>query len=98
MVSFMIALGIGIALIVLAAAGIDPARPFGVLLILAAFYFLPTFVARDREARNKNAVFVINFFLGWLLIPWVIALAMAAAGETQQDREEVLEAMRGRRS
>jgi hypothetical protein len=40
-------------------------------------YFLPTIIAVSRKVRNQGSVAVINFFLGWTLIGWVIALAMA---------------------
>ncbi|MEL5959888.1 superinfection immunity protein [Streptomyces sp. CLV115] len=51
-----------------------------VLLILGivgiAVYFLPFFVAAGRGV-NTGSVFVINLFLGWTLIGWVVALAMS---------------------
>lgn len=50
---------------------------FGVLLI-AGLYLLPTVVAAVRKVPNGGSVFVINLLLGWTLIGWVVALAMAA--------------------
>ena len=47
------------------------------LAIGAGVYFLPTIFAGLREAPNKNSVFVVNLFLGWTLVGWVVALAMA---------------------
>ncbi|WP_439629024.1 superinfection immunity protein [Gemmata sp.] len=53
------------------------------LLVVAAFlfglpiYFLPTFVAVSRGHRNTVAIFLLNFFLGWLLVGWVGALVWA---------------------
>ncbi len=43
-----------------------------ITIILIAIYFLPTLVAQGK--RNVGAVFVLNLFLGWTLIGWVIAL------------------------
>ncbi len=40
-----------------------------------ALYFLPTLIARNKH--NANSVAVINLFLGWTFIGWIIALAMA---------------------
>ena len=40
-------------------------------------YFLPSIVATSRKVHNAGAIFVINFFLGWTFVGWVIALAMA---------------------
>jgi hypothetical protein len=48
-----------------------------VLLMLVGVYFLPTLVGADRKVPNLASVAVINFFLGWTLVGWVVALAMA---------------------
>ena len=48
-----------------------------VLAMLVGLYFLPTIVSLDRKVVNKWSVVVINVFLGWTLIGWVVALAMA---------------------
>ena len=45
-------------------------------LILIAGYFLPTIAAHQRN-RQPLTVFVINLLLGWTLIGWVAALAIA---------------------
>lgn len=55
---------------------------FLVFLLLAAFYFLPTIVAWGRK-RMTAPILVINLFLGWTLIAWVVALAMAVSGPNQ---------------
>jgi len=44
---------------------------------IVAIYFLPTIVARRREVPILGSVAVINLFLGWTLIGWVVSLAMA---------------------
>ena len=46
-------------------------------IIVIGAYFLPTIVAISRKVTNQGSVAVINFFLGWTLIGWVAALAMA---------------------
>lgn len=43
-----------------------------------AVYFLPTLVAVYRNVPNVGSIVVVNLFLGWTLIGWVVALAMAA--------------------
>ena len=50
-----------------------------------ALYFLPTFVAAKRETENAGAVFVINLFLGWTFLGWIVALAMAAGGKKREE-------------
>ena len=42
--------------------------------ILIGFYFLPSLIARHRQHRNGNAIILLNLFLGWTLIGWVIAI------------------------
>ena len=57
----------------------------GALIILAIFsliiYFLPSIVANYREIEKQAGVFVVNLFLGWTLIGWVVALTWAVTGE-----------------
>ncbi|MEJ6011450.1 superinfection immunity protein [Novosphingobium aquae] len=45
---------------------------------ISFFYLLPTAIAYGRK-HNTASICVINLFLGWTLIGWVIALAMAVA-------------------
>lgn len=49
----------------------------GYLIVVLALYFIPTIVAYVRHVPNAGSVAVINVFLGWTLIGWVVALAMA---------------------
>lgn len=46
-------------------------------LIVLAVYFLPSVVAVARKVRHQGSVVVVNLFLGWTFIGWVVALAMA---------------------
>ena len=50
-------------------------------LVLVAIYFLPSFVAYEKSFGTQ--VFVLNFFLGWTFIGWVIALVWALRVEKQ---------------
>lgn len=52
------------------------AAAFLILLGVAA-YFLPTICALVRKVPNRGSVIIINIFLGWTFIGWVVALAMA---------------------
>jgi len=49
----------------------------GFFFVAAALYFVPSIVAVLRHVPNTASVFVINLFLGWSFIGWVVALAMA---------------------
>lgn len=55
--------------------------PFMLVLALA-IYFLPAIVALYRKVANKWSVVVINALLGWTLIGWAVALAMAVRDQT----------------
>lgn len=45
-----------------------------ILLGIIALYFLPTLIACVRSHRNKIPVFVLNLFLGFYGIGWIVAL------------------------
>lgn len=45
-----------------------------IFMVCAAFYFLPSIIAAFRNHPNTLPVFVLNFFLGWTLLGWVVAL------------------------
>lgn len=47
------------------------------LALIVGLYFIPTIIATQRDVPNKWSVAVINTLLGWTLIGWAIALAMA---------------------
>lgn len=40
-------------------------------------YFLPSIIALVRSKRDLFAIFLLNFFLGWTFIGWIVALVWA---------------------
>lgn len=50
--------------------------------ILLGLYLIPTIVAGLRKAPNLGSIVVINVFLGWTMLGWVGALAMAVRSTT----------------
>jgi len=44
-------------------------------------YFLPSIVALARSKRDLLAIFLLNLFLGWSVIGWVVALVWAAKND-----------------
>ncbi|HEY3988124.1 MAG TPA: superinfection immunity protein [Acidobacteriaceae bacterium] len=44
-----------------------------------ALLFLPTLVARSRNHPNTLPIFLVNLFVGWTFIGWVVALVWACA-------------------
>lgn len=55
---------------------------FGVGATIAApmLYFLPWIVAAQSRHPSRAGIAAVNFFLGWTLIGWVVALAWAGSG------------------
>lgn len=55
--------------------------PFGFGFV---FYFLPSIIALARNKHNIGTILLINFFLGWTAIGWIIALVMALKNDLPQ--------------
>ena len=54
------------------------------LVIGTGFYFVPTIIAGVRKKRNLISIGLLNFFLGWTVIGWIIALIWAFAHEDRR--------------
>ncbi len=57
----------------------DSDESFGVwtlviFIIVLAAYFLPSMIAGSREHHQGKAILVLNLFLGWTFLGWVVAL------------------------
>ncbi len=44
-----------------------------------AFYFLPAIIGFYRKKDNKISILMLNLFLGWSLIGWVVAIVWATS-------------------
>jgi Superinfection immunity protein len=53
--------------------------------LLTAAYFAPSIVAALRKHHQVGPVAVVNFFLGWTLVGWVVAMAMALSAARPRD-------------
>lgn len=64
---------------VLAAASTDNSAAGTGFLIAAGFiaYWVPAIIALIRHVPAKGQVVMVNLFLGWTVIGWIVALAMA---------------------
>lgn len=47
------------------------------LLFCLGLYFLPAIVAAMRHTHNSGGILLLNIFLGWTFIGWIVALIMA---------------------
>jgi hypothetical protein len=61
----------------------DLVTGFFVLGLLVAVYFAPCLIAGIRNHHQSGSILVINLFLGWTFIGWVVALAMACSAVRQ---------------
>lgn len=59
----------------------------GLAVVLLILYIVPTIVALSRKVTNRGSVAIINIFLGWTFVGWVIALAMAVRTSTLTNPE-----------
>jgi hypothetical protein len=61
-----------------ATSGVGAGLLIGALgFVSAMLYFLPAIVAFERAHSNSTPIFVLDLLLGWLVIPWVVALVWA---------------------
>lgn len=78
--AFVVAALLLIAVAVSAAASSGAGFVIGwvILVLIGAFlYFAPAIVAARRGHHNAQAICVVNLFLGWTFVGWVVSLAWA---------------------
>jgi hypothetical protein len=51
------------------------------LIFCGILYFLPSIIGHDK--RSFPGIFMLNFFLGWTVIGWVIAMIWACASDVR---------------
>ncbi len=54
------------------------------ILFLFAMYWLPTIIAVVRHTHSALGVAMVNFFTGWTVIGWIVALVWALAASPAQ--------------
>ena len=59
------------------------------LTVLFVMYWLPTIIAVLRRTPSALGVAIVNFFFGWTIIGWVVALFMALADAPATQRVTV---------
>src|SRR3954451_10511282 len=62
----------------------------GIWIVVVCFllYLIPTLIAAGRKSKRTAGVFVVNFFLGWILLGWIIALAWAVGSDKEESKEK----------
>ncbi len=51
------------------------------LFIIICVYFIPGIIGMMKGKNNAGAIFLLNLFLGWSLIGWVVALVWAVTND-----------------
>jgi hypothetical protein len=52
-------------------------------LVFLAVWLFPIYIGWNRKVKNVGSIAVITILLGWTIIGWIIALAMAFATPNQ---------------
>lgn len=71
----------------------------GVLLVVTiiiglTIYFTPSAIAFNRDHPQRTAILILNLFLGWTLVFWVIALVWAFIAQPAQAPKPVAQPTR----
>lgn len=48
-----------------------------------AIYFLPSIIALSRKKNNAAGIILLNFFLGWTFIGWIVSLIWACLKDNE---------------
>jgi len=60
---------------------------FIILLLCFCGYFLPTIIAWKRNHNNENPICLVNFFFGWTIVGWIIALIWSFTDNVEENYE-----------
>lgn len=56
------------------------------VLVGVVLYFVPCYIALERQHHLRRVICVVNILLGWTVIGWVVALAMSLSGVKRRIR------------
>ena len=57
---------------------------FIILIVSLIIYLLPSLIACERNHLNQIPILIINLFLGWTLIGWVLCLAWSLTNDSKK--------------
>lgn len=55
----------------------------GILFLISVAYFLPSVIALLRGKSNTFAIILLNIFLGWTFVGWVVALVWSFTSDNK---------------
>jgi RsiW-degrading membrane proteinase PrsW (M82 family) len=58
-------------------------------IFIVVLYFAPTITAYQRKTKNKSQVVIVNVFLGWTILGWIIALTMSYSGNKEDPNNKI---------
>jgi 4-amino-4-deoxy-L-arabinose transferase-like glycosyltransferase len=53
------------------------------MVIMLVMYFLPGIYASIRKHKNREAIWLTNFLLGWTIIGWIMAAIWASTNNRE---------------
>jgi len=59
----------------------DSSVGFVWLFIYIVLYLLPYIIAAARKKKNTNAILILNLFLGWTFVGWIVCLVWAVKND-----------------
>lgn len=60
----------------------------GIAVLLAlVIYLLPAVIASKRKHKNANSIFILNAFIGWTCIVWILCLAWSFSGNVKEVKQ-----------
>ncbi len=62
-----------------------------VLIVISIIYLLPSIIAVERKNDSKLLIILLNVFLGWSVICWIIALIWALTKNDEPQQIIVME-------
>lgn len=75
-----------VAALIMALAGDFNLALIAAISILVTAYFIPTWIAHSKY--NSHAIFILNLFLGWTFLGWVIALVWASTKDPKYSQTD----------
>jgi len=57
-------------------------------ILLIGLYFVPWLISLSRKHNNSGAIAILNIFLGWTVIGWIVALIWSMTDNVRKQDDE----------
>lgn len=57
-------------------------------ILLIGLYFVPWLISLSRKHNNSGAIAILNIFLGWTVIGWLVALIWSMTDNVRKQDDE----------